>query len=148
MRLILAFLLCLVIFPVQASSLPVFPLEIVTLDGSSKRFTVEFASTPETMMQGLMFRPSMPADAGMLFDFGVPPRPISMWMKNTLIPLDMLFISTDGHVLGIASHTTPGSLKAIASPGPIRAVLELNAGAAEREGITTGARILHPLFAE
>lgn len=106
-------------------------------------FAVELADTPEERAQGLMFRESLPPDGGMLFVY---PRDqmIGMWMKNTLIPLDMLFIGGDGHILGIAERTVPLSLRTISSESPARAVLEINGGTAERQGIRAGDRIRHP----
>jgi hypothetical protein len=86
-------------------------LTIQTADGRSLAFTVELAQTPEESARGLMYRSELAADAGMLFDFG-PPRPVAMWMKNTLIPLDMIFIGGDGRILGIAERTIPESRRA------------------------------------
>lgn len=111
------------------------------------RFAVELAETPEQMARGLMFRTELADDAGMLFDYRRP-RLIAMWMKNTLIPLDMLFIEGDGTISRIEPWTTPLSLATIASGGPARAVLELKGGITERLGIAPGDRIVHPAFAE
>ena len=108
-------------------------------------FQVELAATPEMLMQGLQHRRQLPANAGMLFDFG-PPRLVSMWMKNTYIPLDMLFIDADGIVADIAERTTPLSLETIVSPVPVRAVLEVNAGTVAALGIREGDRVHHPIF--
>ena len=111
------------------------------------RFTIELASTPDERAQGLMFRPSMPADHGMLFDFGTT-QPVGFWMKNTIIALDMLFIAADGRIVEIAADTVPFS-EAVISPGvPVKGVLELNAGTAQRLGIRAGDRVDHPAFAE
>ncbi|MDR3435706.1 DUF192 domain-containing protein [Telmatospirillum sp.] len=125
--------------------LPVFAegssaLTIETEDGRSVPFSVEVARTTEELGRGLMNRSSLPADAGMLFDFGSD-HPVSMWMKNTLIPLDMLFITNDGKIAGIAARTVPQSLEVIASPGSVRAVLELNGGTADRVKIKVGDRV-------
>ncbi|MEK0081805.1 DUF192 domain-containing protein [Benzoatithermus flavus] len=111
-----------------------------------RRFTVELADTPETRAKGLMFRESMPVDHGMLFDFGTE-QPVAFWMRNTPLPLDMLFIDAHGVVVGIARDTTPYSEEPIPSGRPVRAVLEVNAGTAERLGIVPGARVRHPIFA-
>jgi uncharacterized membrane protein (UPF0127 family) len=94
-----------------------------------------------------MFRESMDPDHGMLFDFHAV-APVSMWMRNTILSLDMLFIGEDGQIKGIAANTVPYSETVISSPGPVRAVLELNAGSAERLRITTGDRVRHPIFEE
>ncbi|MEE8394039.1 MAG: DUF192 domain-containing protein, partial [Rhodospirillales bacterium] len=82
---------------------------------------------------------------GMLFDFKKT-QPVAMWMKNTLISLDMLFIAADGRIVGIARHTVPMSLKTIFSPAPVRGVLEIGAGISEKLGIGTGDRVIHPVF--
>lgn len=129
------------------SSFPRSKVEIVTQSGGRHGFTVEVATTYEQLSQGLMYRRTMAADAGMLFDFGED-KPVSMWMKNTLIPLDMVFVARDGRVMGVTARTIPGSLEVISSPGPVRGVLELNGGTAERLGIRAGDRLIHPLFAK
>jgi uncharacterized protein len=129
----------------QAAAASVDKLAIETADGRTLAFTVEVQHTPEELARGLMNRPSLPADAGMLFDFGSD-RPVSMWMKNTLIPLDMVFIDKDGRITGIAQRAVPYSLEVIPSPGPVRAVLEINGGVAEKLGIRTGDRVAHSLF--
>lgn len=108
-------------------------------------FRVELAASPEMLMQGLQHRRRLPAKAGMLFDFG-PERIVSMWMKNTYIPLDMLFIDADGIIADIAERTTPLSLETIVSPVPVRAVLEVNAGTVAALGIREGDRVHHPIF--
>lgn len=109
------------------------------------RFTVELAETPEQLEQGLMFRPSLAPDAGMLFDFKAP-TVATMWMRNTLIPLDMLFVDAAGTILAIRARAIPGSDAIISAGVPVRAVLELNGGTAERLGIAAGDRVLHPIF--
>jgi uncharacterized membrane protein (UPF0127 family) len=108
-------------------------------------FAVEVAATDETRQVGLMFRKTLAADAGMLFDYQTP-QPVAMWMKNTLIPLDMLFIGADHRISGIAERTVPHSLATIDSGGPVRAVLELNAGTAARLGIKVGDLVRHAAF--
>ena len=120
-------------------------LTIVSADGVSHSFRVELADTDEERARGLMFRRSMAPDAGMLFDFGRQSS-VSMWMKNTYLPLDMLFIGSDGVIVTIAENTEPHSLKSIPSGVPVMAVLELNAGTASRLEIKTGDRVDHPLF--
>ena len=108
-------------------------------------FTVEMATTPEQIQQGLMFRQELAPDAGMLFDFGVT-RQASMWMKNTLIPLDMLFIAADGTIESIRERTVPHSEEPVRSIGKVRAVLELNSGSASRLRIKPGDRVRHAIF--
>jgi len=124
---------------------PLEELVIVTRDGARHRFRVEVARTPEQQTVGLMFRPAVPADGGMLFDWGSP-RESSMWMRNTVVSLDMLFIAADGRVHRIAERTVPHSLAPIDSRGPVRATLEVAAGTAERLGIRVGDRVEHPIF--
>ena len=117
---------------------------IVTATGEHD-FKVEVADSPRMRARGLMFRKSMPADQGMLFDFKVE-GPVSMWMKNTYIPLDMVFIGRDGQVVGVAADTEPLSERIISSPAPAYAVLELNAGAARRISLAPGDRVRHRMF--
>jgi uncharacterized membrane protein (UPF0127 family) len=125
--------------------LPKDPLVIVTRDGTRHAFMVEMALTPEQQTVGLMFRPSVPADGGMLFDWGAP-RESNMWMRNTIASLDMVFIAADGRIHRIAERTVPFSLATISSNGPVQATLELAAGTAERLNIRVGDRVLHPIF--
>ena len=125
--------------------LPKERLVIVTRDGTRHEFMVEMAITPDQQTVGLMFRRSVPADGGMLFDWGSP-RESTMWMRNTIASLDMLFIAEDGRIHRIAERTVPFSLATIASNGPVRATLELAAGTSERLGIRVGDRVLHPIF--
>lgn len=113
--------------------------------GERHRFRVEIAETPAQQARGLMFRTEVATDAGMLFDYGSP-RPVTMWMKNTLVPLDMLFIDADGAVVRIERWTTPLSLDSISSGAPVVAVLELRGGAADRLGLAAGDRVSHPIF--
>ncbi len=117
-------------------------LSIVTA-GGRRKFTVELAVTPAQMMQGLMFRRTMAADAGMLFDYGHPVN-ASMWMKNTFIPLDMLFVGADGRIVNIHERAVPQSLDPIAAAAPVRAVVELNGGTVARLGIKPGDRVILP----
>ncbi|MBV9077181.1 MAG: DUF192 domain-containing protein [Methylobacteriaceae bacterium] len=120
------------------------PLTIVTASGP-RRFEVEVARNDDERARGLMFRRSLAADRGMLFDFAKV-EPVSMWMQNTYIPLDMLFIRPDGTVARIAERTEPLSTRIIPSGEPVLAVLELAGGSAGRLGIRPGDRIEHPLF--
>ena len=101
--------------------------------------------TPDQRAKGLMFRNYMPADRGMLFDFERV-EPVAMWMQNTYLPLDMLFIRADGSIARIAERTEPMSTRTIPSGEPVLGVLELNAGAAEKIGAKAGDRIEHTLF--
>lgn len=128
----------------RPQSLEVSDLTIET-DGGKHRFKVEVARTAEQRALGLMHRRSMPADAGMLFDFETD-QPVAMWMMNTLIPLDMLFIARDGRIVNIAQRTVPHSTASIPSAGSVRFVLELNGGATARLGIKAGDRAIHPIF--
>ncbi len=121
------------------------PLTIETAAGATHRFTVEFADTDERRAQGLMFRSSMAADAGMLFDFKQD-QLVAMWMRNTRLPLDMLFVARDGRVANIRERAVPFSEESIYSAGPVRAVLELNGGSAQRLGLKPGDRVLHRMF--
>lgn len=109
------------------------------------RFTVEVARSPGQHARGLMFRRRMARNAGMLFLYKRP-APVQMWMKNTLIPLDMIFIAADGRIVRIAERAVPQSLETISSGVPVIAVLELNGGTVSRLKIAVGDRIVHPAF--
>ncbi len=125
--------------------LPKEKLVIVTRDGQKHDFNVEMALTPQQQETGLMFRKTVPADGGMLFDWGTP-RDSMMWMRNTVSSLDMLFINQDGTIRRIAENTTPESLATIDSGGAVRATLELAAGTARRLGIHVGDKIEQRIF--
>jgi uncharacterized membrane protein (UPF0127 family) len=144
----LALLACLVSPPARAqlASFGKSELTIVTASGK-QHFAIEEAKTGQQMMQGLMYRRSMAADAGMLFEYDHP-QPVAFWMKNTLIPLDMLFIGADGTVLDIHERAVPLSLDSIGTDKPVLGVLELNGGTVSRLGIKRGDRVEHPLFAK
>jgi len=120
------------------------PLEIVTKNGVQV-FSVEMATTDDEKQTGLMYRKELADGKGMLFDFN-PEQEVSMWMKNTYVSLDMIFIRADGRILRIAENTEPLSTKIISSKGPARAVLEVVAGTAQKYGIRPGDRVGHPLF--
>ncbi|AWK87031.1 DUF192 domain-containing protein [Azospirillum thermophilum] len=120
-------------------------LTVQTASGGKYRFDVELALTPAQQAQGLMFRQSMAADAGMLFLYDRP-QPASFWMKNTLIPLDMLFIGADGRIVNIHDRATPQSLDAVNSAGPVKGILEINGGMAARLGIKPGDLVVHQAF--
>ncbi len=120
-------------------------LILVTAKGRHE-ISVEIADTPEKQSVGLMFRRSMPADHGMLFPYRSE-QELTMWMSNTYISLDMVFIRADGRVHRVARNTEPLSEKIVASNGPVLAVLELIAGSADRLVIEPGSRVEHPVFA-
>jgi uncharacterized membrane protein (UPF0127 family) len=119
-------------------------LEIVTASGTHE-FSVEIMRSGPQRERGLMFRRYLPQDRGMLFVFEVE-RPIMMWMKNTYLPLDMIFIDSVGKVVGLAEHAEPLSTKIIPSGAPASGVLEVNAGTAARIGLKIGDSLRHPLF--
>jgi len=110
-------------------------------------FNIEVATTDQERALGLMFRHSLPENAGMLFLYD-PPQPAAMWMKNTLIPLDMVFISPDGTVHRIEANAEPFSTAVIPSEGPIVGVLELNGGEAGKIGLKRGDKVLYPGLAK
>ena len=120
--------------------------ELTIVHGDTRyRFNIEIANTPITRQRGLMERRHLELDAGMLFDY-TKPRQIHMWMKNTFISLDMVFIDKFGKIKGITANTTPHSTNVIPSPGPVLAVLELNAGTASRLSIGIGDQVIHEIF--
>lgn len=119
-------------------------LTLVTASGS-KKIDIEVAESAADQMKGLMFRQSLADSSGMLFPYD-PPRELTMWMKNTYIPLDMVFIRPDGIVHRIEERTEPFSETVINSRGDMAAVLELAGGAAQRLGIKPGDRVDYPLF--
>jgi uncharacterized protein len=129
----------------QAQASEQSALDIETARGV-QHFAVEVVATPEAQSRGLMFRRSLAADAGMLFPFGAD-APRSFWMKNTILPLDMIFIRSTGEIVAIAENTVPYSLKPISPPEPAAAVLELNAGTVARLGIKRGDHVRHPAIA-
>ncbi len=133
--------------PAAASRLDASVLTI-SASGKDHRFKVELAHTDEERGQGLMFRTELADDAGMLFDFGPAPKPVSMWMKNTLIPLDMAFIAADGRIARIAAMTTPQSLTSIPSGEDVIAVLEVRGGRFTEIGVKEGDTVRHPLFSQ
>ena len=119
-------------------------IEILAGSGS-RTFSIEIADDPNEQARGLMFRPALPADAGMLFVFD-PPRPASFWMRNTMIPLDMIFIDDAGRIESIAERTDPYSERASSSRGDVRAVLEINGGLSRELGIGPGTQVIHAAF--
>ena len=121
-------------------------LEIATKSGV-QIFSVEMATTEDEKQKGLMYRRELADGKGMLFDFS-PEQQISMWMKNTYISLDMIFIRADGRILRIAENTEPESTAIISSGGLAKGVLEVIAGTAQKYGIQPGDRVAHPLFSK
>ncbi|MGA7675451.1 MAG: DUF192 domain-containing protein [Rhizomicrobium sp.] len=126
------------------TGLPTSKLVIDTQHGPVA-FTVEVASDGASQEKGLMFRTTLAADAGMLFDFHQP-APVVFWMKNTPLSLDMLFIKADGTVSTIASDTVPYSEDRVPSSEPVRAVLEINGGRAMALGIQPGDKVRATIF--
>jgi uncharacterized membrane protein (UPF0127 family) len=124
---------------------PLQKLDIASAGGVTHMFQVELARKPEERERGLMFRRYLPKDRGMLFDFGSP-EPATMWMENTYLPLDMVFIRADGIIARIEAHTEPMSRRVIAAGEPVLGVLELNSGVCDALGIKAGDRVIHPIF--
>lgn len=121
------------------SGLPVIPLTVIR-DTRRHAFRVEVARTASEQAQGLMFRRQMGADEGMIFPME-PARPASFWMKNTVIPLDIIYIGVDRRILNIAADTIPYSQAPLPSAGKVSAVLELNGGRAAALGIAPGDKV-------
>jgi len=130
--------------PVPARGAEQQTLEIASRSGVHV-FTVDLAVTDDERQRGLMFRRSVPEGYGMLFDFKRD-QEVSMWMHNTYVSLDMIFIEADGRIHRIAENTPTLSDKIIPSGGPVRAVLEVVAGTAKRYGIAPGDRVASPNF--
>ncbi|MCS0496437.1 DUF192 domain-containing protein [Ancylobacter sp. MQZ15Z-1] len=138
---------CVLVLLLAAGAVNAATIETLTIDTKSGEatFKVELAENAAERAKGLMYRTELAPDAGMLFDFGVQ-QPVYMWMKNTYIPLDMVFIRADGRVASIAANTVPLSTQTISSQVPVSAVLELPAGTAKARGIEVGDRVHHRLF--
>lgn len=132
---------------VEAAQAAEFRESEITIISVRGRFglTVEIAETEAQRAQGLQYRQQLASDRGMLFDFGRD-QPVFMWMKNTFIPLDMIFIDGGGKVVRVVENTTPMSLAVIRSGLPVRAVLEVAAGGAARMGIAKGVLVKHSIF--
>ena len=151
MRTLYALAACMILYSSQAIceegdniTYPTAPLAIFT-STTRLNFTVEVATTKQQLEHGLMFRKEMAKDHGMLFIFDAP-QTIRMWMKNTILPLDMLFVDQDGTITQIVHNAKPQSTDVIASvSGKIVRVLELNGGAADAYHIATGDRIIYPI---
>ena len=135
----------------KAQSLPLEPGEIHVTgeDGSitAHAFQFELADTDASRSTGLMHRAEIAADRGMLFDFKRD-RMVTMWMRNTFIPLDMLFLSVEGEIITIVENTVPHSEKTVSSRKRVRSVLEVAAGTVQRLGLKVGDRVQHAMFAE
>jgi uncharacterized protein len=144
---ILALVLALHTFTIAGlpASLPVERVEIVTAGGHSHVFEAAIADTMETRMRGLMFVTRLEPWRGMLFDFGTPGI-IEMWMKNTPLSLDMLFIEAGGRIVHIEAQTRPFSTELISSRRKVLAVLEIVGGRSAELGIAPGDRVVHRLF--
>ncbi|MCC6598049.1 MAG: DUF192 domain-containing protein [Alphaproteobacteria bacterium] len=131
--------------PMSAEVFPQDQIAILKADGQKLYFDVELAITPRQLAYGLMNRTSMVDNAGMLFIFNSVDKR-NFWMKDTLIPLDMLFISSDGEIHHIHHKAQPQDLTAITAHYPVKAVLELKGGAAEAMGLKEGDRVLYKIF--
>ncbi len=143
----LAFLVWPLVLPLVVARAPAAQqgtLEIATKSGV-RVFSVELAVTDQEREKGLMFRKQVPEGYGMLFDFKQE-QPVTMWMKNTYVSLDMIFIRDNGTIARIAESTEPLSERIIPSGAPVRAVLEVVAGTAKKYGIAAGDKVAHPIF--
>jgi uncharacterized membrane protein (UPF0127 family) len=120
-------------------------LTIVTAGGARHQFKVDWAKTWPQKSRGLMFRKEMPVDHGMLLDYD-PPTEAAIWMRNTFIPLDLVYIRADGTIESIFFGAKPHDETPRPSKGPVRAVLELNAGVTRLLGIQPGDKVEHPIF--
>ncbi len=138
-------LLALCVFTSNASRADEFDSLTIATASGVHAFQVEIAANEAAREKGLMYRRFMPADRGMLFEFDRA-APVSFWMKNTYIPLDMIFIARDGSVMRVAANAEPLSEAIVPSGGPCVAVLELNGGAAARIDLKVGDRVRHPFF--
>jgi len=123
----------------EVSGLPVVPLT-VQAGGSTHRFQVEVAESAEAQARGLMFRTELGADEGMIFPYRAPQQ-LSFWMRNTVLPLDLIFIGADNRVINVVANAVPYSEDQLMSEGPAIAVLELNGGRAAQLGIGPGALV-------
>ncbi|AXK80298.1 DUF192 domain-containing protein [Pseudolabrys taiwanensis] len=141
--------LSLVLLAVMWATAPARSAERDTVEIATKSgvhaFSVELAATEAEREKGLMYRKSLPEGQGMLFDFHRD-QEVGFWMKNTYIPLDMIFIRGDGRILRIAENTEPLSEKIVPSNGPVRAVLEVIGGTARKLGIAPGDRVAGSIF--
>jgi hypothetical protein len=143
----MSLVLCFAPAPILAAQEPakIEPITIVSKD-SATLLSAEIADTDELRSRGLMFRHRLPDGQAMLFDFGVP-RPATMWMKNTYMSLDMLFVRADGTIAAIAENTVPKSLDIIGVQEPVRGVIELPAGTVKKLGVQQNDKVYHRIFA-
>lgn len=143
----LSIMLLPISFGVKARVLSPFKKSVLNIESSGNKYTfnVEIAEDGKQHAMGLMYRRTLAPDAGMLFDYHQSQR-ISMWMKNTFIPLDMLFIAADGRIVNIVERTIPHSETVISSHGKVKGVLEVNGGTVERLGIKPGDYVRHGIF--
>ncbi len=131
--------------PIVAAQPPLPKIKVTLIVGRDKRrYDAELARTPAQQSAGLMFRRSMARDQGMIFPFATP-QPVSFWMENTILPLDIVFIGPDRRILNIAADAKPFSKNFVYSAGPTAAVLELNAGEAARIGLRPGDKVEYTL---
>lgn len=152
-RLTLKFLIILLVAPLSACGgegndhhgLSVQEIIVQTQEGGEHHFETELALTPEELSVGLMYREDMDDDKGMLFYFGQE-RQVGFWMKNTLIPLDMIFIKENGTIFYIHENAKPQDLTRISPDGKAIAVLEINAGLSDKLNIREGDKVIHTLF--
>jgi len=140
-----ALLIVVLLRPAQLAGATIETLEVASKSGVHA-FSVEVVDSDEERQKGLMFRKELPEGKGMLFDFKTE-APVSFWMKNTYVALDMIFIRGDGRIVSIAENTEPMSERMIPSAGPVRGVLEVVAGTARKLGIRPGDRVAHRIFA-
>lgn len=124
----------------------IVPIKITRSDGTSVALDVEMAITPPVQEKGLMFRQSLPRNGGMLFTFADGERERAFWMRNTLIPLDIVFIRQDGRILSIHQNAIPHDETLLRSNGPSNAVLEINGGRAAELGLKPGDVVHHQFF--
>lgn len=129
----------------QQAKLPVETVVVRTADGREHNFQSEMALTPTQQADGMMFRTEMAPDEGMLFVFPEPRR-ASFWMRNTLIPLDMIFVRQNGRIANIVANATPQTDTSRRSTGRVRAVFEIPGGRAAELGIKAGDLVIHPAF--
>ena len=134
---------CATLWPVAPAGAADTGTLVLKTDSGDHPYTVEIATTPSEQAKGLMFRRILPQSHGMLFLYD-PPREIGMWMRNTYIPLDMIFVDAKARVLRIETHTEPFSTDIISSGGAVAAVLELNAGQADKIGLKPGDAVVYP----
>ncbi len=146
MKIVLALFFAMIMtMPAFADTLKTEPLAVTASDGKAHNFTVEIAATQDQQIKGLMNRKSLAEDSGMLFVFDTVDYR-AFWMKDTLIPLDMLFIDDKGKIIKIQENAKPGDLTSIPSGGPVRAVLELAGGVSAKLGLNVADTVKYKTF--